>query len=59
MAVPKRRSSKSRAKKRNSHKAKTPIQLSPCPQCSEMTPSHVVCPKCGHYQGRTLVEPEE
>ena len=59
MAVPKRRISKARGRKRRSHDAVKPIQLSHCSQCGTAVPSHVVCPNCGHYQGRTVVEPEE
>ena len=56
MAVPKRRTSKARKRKRRSHLNKTPQTLQLCPQCSQSKPSHVVCPNCGHYMGRTLVE---
>lgn len=59
MAVPKRRQSKSRSKRRNSHKGLKPMQLQLCSQCSTPIPSHVVCPTCGNYHGRTMVEPEE
>jgi large subunit ribosomal protein L32 len=59
MAVPKRRQSKSRSRKRNSHNAVKPVQLQYCPQCSTAVPTHVVCPNCGYYQGRTLVETED
>jgi large subunit ribosomal protein L32 len=59
MAVPKRRSSKSRSGKRQSHDAVKPVQLTYCPQCSTALPTHVVCPNCGYYQGRTMVETEE
>lgn len=59
MAVPKRRQSKARSRKRRSHNAVKPIQLTYCPQCHTPIPSHVVCPTCGQYQGRTLVETEE
>ncbi|MCL4121133.1 UNVERIFIED_CONTAM: hypothetical protein GTU68_015645 [Idotea baltica] len=59
MAVPKRRQSKSRSKKRRSHNAVKPIQLSYCPQCSTPIPSHVACPTCGQYMGRTVVETED
>ena len=59
MAVPKRRQSKARSKKRNSHKGLKPMQLQRCPQCGTPTPSHVICPGCGSYHGRTLVEIEE
>jgi len=58
MAVPKRKHTNSRTGKRRSHDAKTPRQLQYCPQCSTAVPSHVVCPKCGHYMGRKVVEVE-
>jgi large subunit ribosomal protein L32 len=56
MAVPKRRQSNARTGSRRAHDHKRPKQLSICPQCSTSIPSHVVCPKCGHYMGRTVVE---
>ena len=59
MAVPKRRHSKSRSRKRRSHNGVKPIQLARCPQCGSSLPTHVVCPTCGYYQGRTLVEEDE
>jgi large subunit ribosomal protein L32 len=59
MAVPKRRSSRSRTRKRRSHNAIKPLKLQFCPQCNTARPSHVVCPNCGYYQGRILVETEE
>jgi large subunit ribosomal protein L32 len=59
MAVPKRRTSKSRRGKRQSHDAVKPVQLAYCPQCGTAVPTHVVCPNCGYYQGRTMIETEE
>ncbi|MCH7688005.1 MAG: 50S ribosomal protein L32 [Planctomycetes bacterium] len=59
MAVPKRKISKARGRKRRSHNAVSPIQLAYCPQCGTAVPTHVVCPNCGYYQGRTVVESEE
>ncbi|MFQ5734336.1 MAG: 50S ribosomal protein L32 [Planctomycetaceae bacterium] len=59
MAVPKRRQSKSRSRKRRSHTAVTVPQLAYCPQCQTAVPTHTVCPTCGYYQGRTLVESED
>ncbi|MBL8815373.1 MAG: 50S ribosomal protein L32 [Planctomyces sp.] len=59
MAVPKRRQSKSRSRKRNSHNAVRPRQLAKCSQCGTMVPTHVVCPTCGFYQGRVLVDDTE
>ena len=56
MAVPKRRTSKSRKRKRRTHwKLKSP-NLAECPQCHEMILPHRVCPDCGHYKGEEVVE---
>lgn len=56
MAVPKRKQSNSRTGMRRAHDFKVAKQLNSCPQCSTMIPSHVVCPNCGYYMGRTVVE---
>jgi len=57
MAVPKRKHSNSRTGKRRSHDAKKVPELAFCPKCSQAVPTHVICPNCGYYQGRILVEP--
>lgn len=59
MAVPKRKQSNARTGSRRAHDFKTPKQLHACPQCSTAVPSHVICPKCGYYMGRTMVQVEE
>ena len=59
MAVPKRKHSNSRTGKRRSHDAQKPRQLTYCPTCSTAVPTHVVCPKCGQYMGRKVVETED
>ncbi|TVP99060.1 MAG: 50S ribosomal protein L32 [Planctomycetaceae bacterium] len=59
MAVPKRRQSNSRTGKRRSHDHLKKRQLAICPQCNSSVPTHTICPKCGHYMGRTLVESSE
>lgn len=59
MAVPKRKQSNSRTGMRRSHHAMKAKQLQSCPKCGQPQPSHVVCPNCGHYMGRTIVETEE
>jgi large subunit ribosomal protein L32 len=48
-----------RGRRRRSHNAVKAIKLQYCPQCGTAKPSHVVCPNCGHYQGRTFIETEE
>ena len=59
MAVPKRKQSNSRTGSRRAHHHIKPKQLQRCPQCSTLKPSHVVCPTCGHYMDRAMVETEE
>ena len=59
MAVPKRKHSNSRTGKRRSHDAKTARQTTFCPKCSQAVPTHSVCPNCGYYMGRVVVEPTE
>ncbi|MBC7357802.1 LSU ribosomal protein L32P [Desulfacinum infernum DSM 9756] len=59
MAVPKRRTSKARRDKRRSHKHLTAPSFSQCPQCHELRLPHRVCPTCGYYNGRPVLEVEE
>ena len=49
MAVPKRKSSKTRGRTRIANWKATAPTLVECPQCHEMKRSHVVCPSCGYY----------
>ncbi|MGH9670432.1 MAG: 50S ribosomal protein L32 [Terriglobales bacterium] len=56
MANPKRRHSKSRTGKRRAHDFLTGRSLSECPNCHERKLPHRMCPKCGHYDGREVVE---
>jgi len=58
MAAPKRKISRSVTRSRRTHKKIAPINLTPCPSCSELTPSHQVCPKCGQYDGKQVVAVE-
>jgi len=59
MAVPKRRTSRSVSRQRRTHKKISLPNLSACPECSELRPSHQVCPKCGQYAGKQVVEVKE
>jgi large subunit ribosomal protein L32 len=59
MAVPKRRTSKSKKRKRRTHyKAEAPA-LAPCPKCGEKRVPHRVCPNCGWYGGAKRLEVED
>jgi large subunit ribosomal protein L32 len=33
--------------------------LVPCPNCSAPTVPHRVCPSCGHYKGRAVIQETE
>lgn len=59
MAVPKRRQSSTRGKKRRSHDALTLPNPSACPQCGEPKMPHRVCPSCGYYKDRQAVSQED
>ena len=48
-----------RTHKRRSHHAVKPLKLQGCSQCGQPTHSHTVCPTCGFYMGRTMVEMED
>ena len=56
MAVPKQKTSKERKRKRRSHLNLTPTALTNCPQCGNPRLPHHVCPTCGTYAGREVVE---
>jgi large subunit ribosomal protein L32 len=56
MAVPKRRTSKSKKRKRRTHYKATAPTLNPCPKCGEPRRPHVACPNCGYYAGRKVLK---
>ena len=56
MAVPKRKTSKSRRDKRRATHAIEAPRVNVCPQCGSPKRAHRVCPTCGTYKGRE-VEP--
>ena len=59
MPNPKRRHSKARRDKRRAHDALVVPGTSVCPNCQERKLPHRVCPHCGHYKGREVVEPPQ
>ena len=59
MAVPKRKTSKSKRDKRRTHWKTEAPNLSTCPQCGEATMPHRACPSCGWYKDREAIETEE
>ena len=59
MAVPKRKRSKSKRDKRRTHQKVAGPNVIACPECGEAKLPHHVCPSCGTYKGRTVLEVEE
>jgi large subunit ribosomal protein L32 len=56
MAVPKRKTSKSRRDKRRTHKKAVAPNPTTCPECGEKKLPHHVCPECGAYKEKTVIE---
>lgn len=59
MALPKRKHSRQRSRKRRTHYKMTKPSLSRCPQCAEVKVPHRVCGACGYYRGLEIVVVEE
>lgn len=60
MAVPKRKTSRSRTRSRKANWLRTPLPATAtCPHCSQVMRPHIVCPTCGWYAGRQVVAVEE
>ncbi|MDB4897280.1 MAG: ribosomal protein [Firmicutes bacterium] len=58
MAVPKKKMSKARRDSRRANWRLVAPNLSICPNCKAPTMPHRVCPTCGQYQGRQIVNME-
>lgn len=58
MPNPKRRHSKSRKGKRRAHDFLVAPCLVECPNCHERKLPHRICPSCGYYKGREVIEVE-
>ena len=62
MGLTKRRFSKTRTASRRAHFRVRPVTLVSCPQCHARMVPHRVCPTCGYYAGRQVIQlkvPEE
>lgn len=59
MAVPKKKTSKSRKNMRRAHDFLTAPASSVCPQCKEPKLPHRVCPSCGTYKGKEVISTQE
>jgi len=60
MAVPKYKTSKARTRRRRSINMKMGVDtLVSCTNCGNKIMRHRVCPKCGFYRGKQVIELEE
>ena len=53
---PKRKISKGRRDRRRAHDALKAVNTVVCSNCGNKRLPHTVCPNCGHYKGREVVE---
>jgi large subunit ribosomal protein L32 len=58
-ALPKQRISRHRQGNRRRHHVLKPLALVNCRNCREVKLAHHVCPNCGVYRGRQVVQIEE
>ena len=58
-ALPKQRISRHRQGNRRRHHFIAPLSLVECRNCGELKRAHHVCPTCGMYNGRQVIEIEE
>lgn len=59
MAVPKRRVSKARQRKRRGEHKAPAVNVSACPKCGDFRLPHRVCRNCGTYGSKQVLEVEE
>ncbi|MDH5298089.1 MAG: 50S ribosomal protein L32 [Desulfobulbaceae bacterium] len=59
MALPKRRHSHSRTRKRRSHDALAALSIAKCSECGEPKLPHRLCSGCGTYKGRAVIQLNE
>ncbi len=55
MAVPKKRTSRTRRDKRRANHRAPKVRLNECPRCHSPRLPHRVCPTCGTYAGRDVI----
>ncbi len=59
MAVPFRRTSKTKKAMRRTHLKKDAPQLTECPKCKAILKPHRACLKCGYYKGNEVIKVTE
>lgn len=59
MAVPFRRTSKTKKRMRRTHLKKAAAGFINCPNCGEPIKPHRACTKCGFYKGKDVLNKTE
>ncbi len=59
MAVPKKRTSKQRKRKRRTHIKAEPVTTQNCPRCGDPKAPHRVCPTCGFYRDEAVLDVDQ
>ncbi len=59
MAVPKKKTSKSKKNMRRAHDSISAPGISTCPQCQEPKRPHRTCANCGTYKGKEVINSED
>ena len=59
MAVPFRRTSKTKKRMRRTHLKKSAPTISSCPKCGASIKPHRVCTKCGYYKNEDVLKVEK
>jgi large subunit ribosomal protein L32 len=59
MAVPKRRTSKQRKRKRRTHFKAEEVSTQACPRCGDPKLPHRVCPTCGFYRDEAVIDSDQ
>ena len=59
MAVPQRRTSKTKKRMRRTHLKKELPGITTCPNCGEPIKPHRACTKCGSYKGKEVISVKE
>lgn len=59
MAVPFRRTSKTKKRMRRTHLKKELPGLTTCPNCGASIKPHRACPECGNYKGKEVVKTDK
>lgn len=54
MAVPKKRTGKSKQGHRRSNWKASKVEVTTCQNCGSLVPAHTVCTACGTYKGKVV-----